>query len=607
MRNVLSTRVIARGAKSYAKWIIESSLSSGHHSCRHAAQRGGTRAGSHRRTARGLLRHHRPARGSGNFTNDEAAARFYLTQEMELDARPTIRALVAPEQPELVPDLAFQRVQEQPLLGTRLVQFRQQHLTIPIFGSQAIVELDGTRALIAVDAELADVEQLQGLSPIASLSAADALAKIATWLTLAPAALAGVQPPQFRFFYDESQARWHLAYFFEKVVAAPPGLPGDEPHHARGHGHGHGHVPSPRSLHPEMNYLVDAHDGTILFFYSAHPMLDVPVQCSGVDVEGTLHTFFGRQNGGGFEMRDPLRNMTTLDLGLEELVATPLPSHPVAHSDDDFESLNRAAVSAHVNAMRVYDFYKAELKRDGIDDKGMELVSVVNCYYANGNPEPPPVWRNAVWHQNRMWYGQDRGSNGELRSTARFLDVIAHELTHGVTEHTSNLIYQGQSGALNESFSDILGVIINNWYVVGPDSDVTTWNWEIGPNWRGNNLPLRDLRDPTRIGDPAHMDDFLVTSSDFGGVHTNSSIHNKAAFNVLTAHDAAGNRIFSAREFAILYYLTLTRLNQQATFTKALQVLLDVTATMYAGDADVRQQKLAAIRHAYQAVGIVTL
>src|SRR4029077_20674676 len=121
----------------------------------------------------------------------------------------------------------------------------------------------------------------------------------------------------------------------------------------------------------------------------------------------------------------------------------------------------------------------------------------------------------------KMWYGQDAGPDGKLRSFSRFLDVIAHELTHGVTEHTSNLIYKDQSGALNESFSDILGIIIANWDPTNPDRDVSTWTWQLGVGLGDKGGPLRDLSNPKATGDPDHMKDFLKTRQDSGGVHTN--------------------------------------------------------------------------------------
>ena len=84
-------------------------------------------------------------------------------------------------------------------------------------------------------------------------------------------------------------------------------------------------------------------------------------------------------------------------------------------------------------------------------------------------------------------------------------EVIAHELTHGVTEKSSQLVYRDQSGALNESFSDIFGIIIKNWWEAPIRDDVDTWDWELGPGL-GQDGPLRDLSDPTRTGKPDHMD-----------------------------------------------------------------------------------------------------
>ena len=91
---------------------------------------------------------------------------------------------------------------------------------------------------------------------------------------------------------------------------------------------------------------------------------------------------------------------------------------------------------------------------------------------------------------------------------------------------------------------------------------------------------------------------------DWGGVHINSNIHKKAAYNVATIGDDFGNRIFEPREVAILYYLVLTRLDKLADFRKIHQVLLDVASVVYAGDLPIRDKKIAALVSAYAAVGI---
>jgi Zn-dependent metalloprotease len=182
---------------------------------------------------------------------------------------------------------------------------------------------------------------------------------------------------------------------------------------------------------------------------------------------------------------------------------------------------------------------------------------------------------------------------------------MAHELTHGLTESTSNLVYRDQAGALNESFSDIFGVIINNWTRLGADSDPRKWNWEIGPGLGDKaGKPLRSMKNPKITGDPDHMKDYqkLPPDDDFGGVHTNSNIHNKAAYNLLTA--AAGMSLaVTARDVARLYYFTLQRLDRVATFDDVLTTMVDVATTVFP-DPDEARPAIAAIRGAYAAVGI---
>lgn len=531
-----------------------------------------------------------------SFNNDEAAARFYVNEILRQDSRPSVRGVTAPDRAEVVPDLRFVATQEVPLTKTRLVRFQQTREWIPIFGSRAVVELDENRELVSVDADVAEVE---GVSAVATVSPRQALESIAARADVAPELLAGTQPPELTFYHDDKGC-WHLAYFFKKVPAAPQEFL-QSASERRSHGHGLGR--SPRQTHPQLNYLVDAHTSEILLYYSATPMLDVPSKCQGIDEEGCQCEFWGRKVATNFEMSDPLRAIKTYDLQGGDVNNVPFPADPICYGRNDWSNTNRAAVSAHVNATRVYNFYKSVLLRDGIDDKGMDLKSAVNCTLPA--EEPPPEWHNAVWWNDSMCYGQANDANGILRSYSRFLDVMAHELTHGVTEFSSNLVYKGQSGALNESFSDILGVIIRNWYDLGPNSDVKRWNWEIGAGLGRNGLPLRDFSDPARTGDPDHMNGYLDTINDNGGVHTNSNIHNKAAYNVLTAVDAQGQQVFTPQEVAILYYLCLTHLSSLATFSQALQQLVQVAATYYAGDQEERQRKIAHIRDAYNKVGII--
>ena len=103
-----------------------------------------------------------------------------------------------------------------------------------------------------------------------------------------------------------------------------------------------------------------------------------------------------------------------------------------------------AAVDAHANAQKTYDYFKKTFGRNSVDNKGQQLISAV---HVNTN------WNNASWNGRTMSYGD--GDGILYHNFAGGLDVAAHEMAHGVTQHTANLIYRNESGALNESMSDI--------------------------------------------------------------------------------------------------------------------------------------------------------
>jgi bacillolysin/neutral peptidase B len=239
------------------------------------------------------------------------------------------------------------------------------------------------------------------------------------------------------------------------------------------------------------------------------------------------------------------------------------------------------------------------LKRDGVDDRGMQLVSVVNVWSSDSGTGARD-WLNAVWWKERMWYGQTVG-----RSLATHLDVIGHELTHGVTQSTSNLMYRDIPGALNESYSDIFGIIIANWYPNEPEP-IASWNWELGAELGSNGGPLRKFADPAAAGQPDHFSQNrpLPLSHDNGGVHIYSGIHNKAIYNLLTDIDAAENPTFPVRDAALLLYLTLSRLTRTSDFHDSRRTLESVTKAYYGSDPAVRSIRLKAIESAFSQVGL---
>ena len=164
-----------------------------------------------------------------------------------------------------------------------------------------------------------------------------------------------------------------------------------------------------------------------------------------------------------------------------------------------------------------YAFYLG-LGRDSVDGQGLALKSTVRfCPPIGGGGCP---FANAFWNGSQMVYGQGFASAD---------DVVGHELTHGVTDRTSRLFYFAESGAINESMSDVMGELVDLGSTVsGPD--LAAQRWLIGEQLPGG--ALRDMSDPTAFNDPDRMTSplFFSSNADSRGVHINSGVGNKAAF-----------------------------------------------------------------------------
>ena len=256
------------------------------------------------------------------------------------------------------------------------------------------------------------------------------------------------------------------------------------------------------------------------------------------------------------------------------------------------------------------DFLTRVLLRDGLDNRGGAIISSINCVWENVNGRK--VWKNAAYWQGQMIYGQrcrnDQSAcpDDDLVSYAVASDIVAHELFHGVTEHTARLEYRGETGALNESYSDIFGIIVSNI----DEPDVARWNWKMGEDLSLTGVPLRDLSNPRGFGHPDHMRDFKVVTppygknNDWGGVHHNSGIHNKAAFNLLTAKDQQGDALLDPLTVAKLFYLTLSQdLSRTSTFADSRRGMMKWAMTLFRNDPR-RDEKLGAIATAFDDVGI---
>jgi bacillolysin len=225
----------------------------------------------------------------------------------------------------------------------------------------------------------------------------------------------------------------------------------------------------------------------------------------------------------------------------------------------------KSAKAAYQFSGAVYDYYASTHNRDSVDDQGLTLVSTVHFGENYGN---------AFWDGQQMVYGD--GDESVTQPYVFALDVDAHEMTHGVTQYTAALIYEGQSGALNESFSDVMAVAVErkNWQMGEDIWNPATWPTPylrdfIDPSLGGNYDPENPLES---FGQPSKMSEYANLPSDRrsdnGGVHINSGISNHAAYLFAKAMD--GNDGLSDQglnPMAAIWYRTLTTyLTDSATF-----------------------------------------
>lgn len=265
-----------------------------------------------------------------------------------------------------------------------------------------------------------------------------------------------------------------------------------------------------------------------------------------------------------------------------------------SRAEGDAPSGDPATDEAYDGAGETFDLYSNVYGRNSIDDLGMRLESSV--HYGLG-------YDNAFWNGTQMVYG-----DGDGKLFHRFticIDVIGHELTHGVTAHEANLDYQDEPGALNESISDVFGCLVKQRVLSQTAAEA---DWLIGAGLftpKVHGTALRSMKAPGTAYDdpvlgkdpqPAHMKDYVHTVDDDGGVHLNSGIPNRAFF---LAADAIGGRAWE-KAGKIWYVALRDRLRRDSTFAAAARLTLAVAASLFGpGGAEAK-----AVRSAWSGVGI---
>ncbi len=447
-------------------------------------------------------------------------------------------------------DFAVQNVEKDG--SSQIVRLQQEVDGVPVFGSVVVgnVAKDGTLKAIVNDA--INVKGKPGLAKKATLSEKKAIklyqkAIKASEFEVAPKAELVIYPVKNDAVY---------AYKVTSTVLA-----GKEP--------------------SRWTYFIDANSGKVLNKF------DQLAHATGTDVLGRSVTFNTTLSAGKYYLQDTTRGKGIYTYDAKN--RTSLPGTLWADADNVFNATyDRAAVSAHVNAAKTYDFYKNTYGRNRYDNAGARLNSTV--HYSTS-------YNNAFWDGTKMVCSDGDGSTFTYLSGA--LDVVAHELTHAVTEYTAGLVYQNESGAINEAVSDIMGTVAE--YSVGSNFD-----WLVGediytPGVSGD--ALRSMSNPAAYGDPDHYSKRYTGTQDNGGVHTNSGIVNKAAYllgNGGTFYNVSVTGVGVPKLGAIYYRALTVYLTPNSNFSSLRAAVVQSAKDLYGSTS----AEATAAAKSFDAVGV---
>jgi thermolysin len=371
-------------------------------------------------------------------------------------------------------------------------------------------------------------------------------------------------------------------------------------------------------------YFIDAQTGAIVDQRS-----DAKRQVSsvgvGTGVLGERKKVSSSSQGGTFVGSDRLRPpaLETYDMRgnlnrlLNILNGFTIPGASDFASDSDNDWTDGANVDAHVYTGYTYDYYFKRFGRRGLDDNNIRIRSFTHPVNRDDAltvsiPVLGTFFVNAFYAGNGiMVYGEGLPPNLTLGGQrwnylAGSLDVVAHELTHGVTDYSSDLIYANESGALNEAFSDIMGVSAVFFYQQ-PGSGAGTADYIIG-----NDVitpgGLRSMADPLSYGDPDNYRIRFTGSQDNGGVHINSGIASHAFYlaieggtNRTSGLSVQGIGAANREQMEKVFYRAFTQLlPANARFATARAATLQAAQDLYPGNSAIAN----ALTQAWTAVGV---
>jgi bacillolysin len=302
-------------------------------------------------------------------------------------------------------------------------------------------------------------------------------------------------------------------------------------------------------------------------------------------------------------------------------------------SDGDNVWTDPVAVDAHTYLGWTYDFVFKRIGFRGLDNRNAPMFAAINIYSPQQCVSGLPDDEFGAFCVNAFWIGPPFGPGGRglmvfgngippsfaftgsgqtVGPLAGALDVVAHELTHGITDYTSGLEYQGESGALNEAFSDMMGVAVEAYFQprgTGPlQADYLLGEDSFRAARAGAVSGIRSMQSPTAYGDPDHYSVRYRGSDDNGGVHVNSGIPNHVFF---LAIEGGTNRVsggtvtgvgFANRDQIekVFFRAFTTMLPVRATFAQARAATIQSARDLYPSNAAVER----AVTDAWTAVGV---
>lgn len=373
-------------------------------------------------------------------------------------------------------------------------------------------------------------------------------------------------------------------------------------------------------------FFIDARTGDVLFEYT-DVKSQVPMIGVGTGVLGDQKKLSVRQASNGLYVAEDGRRPPTLrtyDMQgniqrTVDFLSGRVSLNPATElaSDADNTWTDAMAVDAHVYSGFTYDFFFKRFNRRGLDNGNIRILSLVHPARRGDFFSPLGTqWR--IFFANAAYYGSGVVGYGVglpegLTSGGRTwdylsgaLDVVAHELTHGITDYTSDLIYMNEPGALNEAFSDMMGTAVE-FYFQPPGTEPLRADYLLGEDVVRPG-GIRSMADPGAFGHPDHYAIRYTGTADNGGVHINSGIANHAFYlaieggtNRTSGIAVQGVGAANRQQIENVFYRAFTELlPSSATFSIARAATLQAARDLYGANGNVER----AVRDAWTAVGV---